>query len=693
MRQLVTVFIVGVLLAGSLVAQQKPQEIALQAAMRTETVAGDLRGAITQYQEIVDKYAKTDRAVAATALVRLAECHHKLGEQQATRLFERVLREFADQKDAVAIATTRLGHSKAVATSTGMINRQVWTGRTVDALGTISGDGRTLSFTDWETGDLALRDMRSGSTRRLTNKGSWSTSDDFAEFSAISRDGSQVAHGWYNAETGRYQVRLIRSDGSAGSVRTVFDNPDVIWIAPHDWSPDGRWLAVQLTRVDRTAQIGLVNISDGTFRSLRSTDWRGTTRIFFSPDGSMIAYDLSQEDDAHARDVFVLSVDGTRQFTVATHRAHDIVVGWSPDGRSVLFASDRAGSMGLWATPVVNGQPGTTPALLKSDVGHLTTSLGVTRSGTLVYGVRKSAVTIATAPLDLEGGRLSAPAYPFESYLSTLSMPDWSPDGELIVAVAEQSRARVGLTIRRADGGHVRDLSVPLSYSQRPRWAPDGSITVQGADFQGRQGFYRVDSTSGEATPLLLGEDASVFLGQASWLPDGESIVFRRNMSDQNRVFVRNLRSGEERLLVGHPSLFGLSASPDGRSIAYILRDRERQVSTVVAQTIDTGAARELVSMPASPNLVNMTLWTPDGQRLIFASGRTMNTQAKLWVVDVHGGKPKQIEPEIGTTIAAFSVRLHPDGQTIAFAGGENASELWTLENFLPATTVTSTRR
>ncbi len=161
MRQAVTVMVMcGLLLGGSVAARQKPQDVALQAAMRTETVTGDLKAAIAQYQEIFDRYQKTDRAVAATALVRMAECHHKLGEQQAARLFERVVKEFADQKAAVEIASARLNRDKSIAAATGMINRQVWTGRSVDASGTISSDGRTLSFTDWETGDWRFATCR-----------------------------------------------------------------------------------------------------------------------------------------------------------------------------------------------------------------------------------------------------------------------------------------------------------------------------------------------------------------------------------------------------------------------------------------------------------------------------------------------------------------------------------------------------
>jgi hypothetical protein len=92
MRRAVTgLVLAGMLLAGGVVAQQKrQQEIDLQAAIRSETVDGDLKGAIKQYGAIVAKYTN-DRAVTAMALVHMAEWYQKLGDtespKRASRLF------------------------------------------------------------------------------------------------------------------------------------------------------------------------------------------------------------------------------------------------------------------------------------------------------------------------------------------------------------------------------------------------------------------------------------------------------------------------------------------------------------------------------------------------------------------------------------------------------------------------------
>src|SRR5712691_3992072 len=166
-----TLILATVLAAALAVRADDKADVLLQAAMKKETVDGDLNGAIKQYGAIVAKY-KSDRAVTAMALVHMAECYQKLGDAQSHKIYEQVVREYADQKEAVALARAKLGGGPATKNA-GIVTRQVWTGPNVDTYGSVSPDGRVLSFTDWSTGDLALHDLTTGQDRRLTNKGTW----------------------------------------------------------------------------------------------------------------------------------------------------------------------------------------------------------------------------------------------------------------------------------------------------------------------------------------------------------------------------------------------------------------------------------------------------------------------------------------------------------------------------------------
>ena len=58
----------------------------------------------------------------------------------------------------------------------------------------------------------------------------------------------------------------------------------------------------------------------------------------FSPDGSMIAFTGSY---AGNRDVYVMPATGGQPKRLTYHPADDEVMGWAPDGKSVLFRSSR----------------------------------------------------------------------------------------------------------------------------------------------------------------------------------------------------------------------------------------------------------------------------------------------------------------------------------------------------------------
>jgi hypothetical protein len=275
-----------------------------QAALHKEMVSGDLKGAIETYRQISLRTG-VDRGLAATVLVRMAECYGKLGDVQAGEIYARVVREFGDLPIA-AEARARLaalGAPARAAESTASnvrASRTVWSGPKVDIYGggLISGDGRLLPYIDWSTGNLALHNLTSGGDRTLTDTASFAdvSRQRYAGQSRISPDGKRIAYGWFNGE--RYDLRLL--DLSAEGIsepRVVYDNSEVSYIQPFDWSADGSRLAVQLHRRDQTGQIALLSVTDGALTLLKSFSWRDQSRnMFFSPDGRSLGFDLPVED-------------------------------------------------------------------------------------------------------------------------------------------------------------------------------------------------------------------------------------------------------------------------------------------------------------------------------------------------------------------------------------------------------------
>lgn len=685
MRRVMTAFvaIVVLLLVGGVIAQQKrQQDIDLQAAIRTETVDGDLNGAIKQYGAIVSKYT-ADRAVSAKALVHMAECYQKLGDAQAQKIYERIVQEFTDQKEEVTLARARLGGTETVGRAKG--DRPVWTGPgIVDGFGTVSPDGRYLTYTDWGEGaGLMLHDMVTGTNRRLTGG---SRDQGGTQYSTISRDGRQVAYEWLNAKK-RYELRVASLQGTGiPESRVLLDLEDAREVAPHDWSPDGKWLAVLIRRLDNSGQIGLVSVRDGALRVLKSVDWRGPTKVFFSPDGRYISYDLSVADTSNDRDVFVMAIDGSRETAVVAHPSQNIIMGWSPDGTHLLFASDRSGSTGLWTLSVSDGKAQGTPTLAKPDVGTIWSN-GLTASGTMYVWKDASPTYIQVEPIDLTAGKLvPTPSPTFQRYIGSRGRPDWSADGKFL---AYQSCAPGGggpctLSIRSTETGQVHELRPKLAYFAFPRWSPDGrALMAPGNDLKGRRALYRIDAQTGDVSVILTSDDLQIFtVGTLQWAADGNSIYYR--MRD-GRLIERDLTSNKE-TEVGHaPGVFAVS--PDGRSVATISSDASRNTTVMVGPL--QAERREVLRLSPPEAIVPQNFgWTLDGRALIVAKRPTGDRdRSELWLVPVNGDPPRKLDINTSNWQLENGFRLSPDGRQIAFvaSAGKPGKEIWALENFLPA--------
>jgi hypothetical protein len=191
-RSILSIFAI-VAVGASLVTAQNTAATMIEAARKTAVVDGDLDGAIKQYQAIVETYAKTDRAAAATALVRMAGDYQKLGrtvESQAA--YERVVREFSEQRDAVSEALARLASAQSHAVSqSGPTARRIWAGKDKEFGPELPSphDDRYWSATV-ASGDVVVRDLRTGIDLRLTDApGGWFEYG----WGLISPDGRQVA--------------------------------------------------------------------------------------------------------------------------------------------------------------------------------------------------------------------------------------------------------------------------------------------------------------------------------------------------------------------------------------------------------------------------------------------------------------------------------------------------------------------
>ena len=473
-RLIAAVLVTGATMMPASVRAQVAPDVTLRQAAELEKVKGDLKGAIELYKKVADG---SDRGAAAKALLAMAECYQRLGDKEAARAYERLVREFADQKEAT-VARTRLGAAASAPGAKG--DRAVWTGQAVDLFGMVSPDGRYLTYNDWDkTGNLMIRDLVADTDRALTNNVTHSQHG-YAEWSAISRDGSQVVYSWWiSGRPVKTELRVSPLSGTGvPTSRAIWQGGDSHdSIRPFDWSPDGKSLVVLVEREDRTSQLATLNVSNGELRVLKSLDWRGVSKAAFSPDGRYIAYDLAASDPARNRSVFVMATDASYDAAVVAEPAHHHVMGWSPDGRHILYASDKSGGLALWALPVKGGRAAGSSLMVKSDLPSWW-SLGLTSSGTLYVWKRASAAMVKVVPVDLAAGTADTAHPVFQRFIESRGRPQWSPSGKelLYVSCGLAGGDNCRISIYSTDTGTVRDVTHTLGYVGFPRLSPDGRM-------------------------------------------------------------------------------------------------------------------------------------------------------------------------------------------------------------------------
>jgi Tol biopolymer transport system component len=698
------------MVAGLVAQQQRPQDIELQAAIRVETVDGNLPRAIEQYKAIVSSYGKTDRRTAAQALLRMADAYQKLGDAQARTTYEQIVRDFSDQVESVSTARVRLaslaGSPVVAPPPLGLVCSDC-----SDNMSAISRDGRWMAGTDFDSGDLSLRDMATGETRRLQIKPAASGPDDYAMAPIFSPDASQIAYTWFaDKPSGSLTQLLVVERRPGAKPRILVQVSDSEWISPLDWSPDSRQLMVEVQKTDRTWQLATVSTTDGSIRVLKSVGWRVVrmTHAKLSPDGKYLAYDalsidpdkapaLRQPDPVGDRHIYVIAVDTGTETEVTKTAGIDKQPIWSPDGRYLLFQSDRSGVNDLWALPMREGQAAGQAVVVRRDIGE-GTNLGITGAGVyyfrrLVRGMR----LVSVAEIDI-AGNLPARIRIVDSFPGW--NPSWSPDG-VRLKYTPLSPLADGITfnvvVRRVATGDENRFSIPGLTPQPPLWLGSSTAFLQFVRSPERRAqnvpgsWYWVDAEKGSFREAFSSPRRSL---QAALSHDGKTLFqFARDSQVDSasapftKVVAVDLVTGQERLLVGLPGAsetlpvtggVGIALSPDGKTLAIGTTNSKTGGRSLWRVNIDGTQFLELSGpFEVGNDSGGKLAWTRDGRAILFAM-RMNVTEWRVMRINAGGGRPEFTGLEV-FRLDNFSVS--PDGSRIAYSNTPaSENELWAID-------------
>ncbi len=583
----------------------------------------------------------------------------------------------------------------------------------------VTPDGRYRLYAEEAgAGDehLFLRDLTTGDTRRLT-KGPGTASD-----AILSPDGRLIAYEWatpayeWATEDRLIELRIVGIDGSGP--RVLYCNRDVLLLNGarlnlqldpplhvHEWSPDGKYVAATLSQEDQV-QLVLFSVADASVRVLRRQGLETLSYISnfgkmkFSPDGRFVAYDLTPHGGS-SRDIFAIPAEGGSEVPLVQHQANDILLDWSPDGRGVLFASDRSGHWDLWVMQVLDGKPRGSPQMVYLNIGPFTNGLGFTRDGSYYYGVTVWENDVYLATLDPATYRLRGPTK-LVSHVGDRTSTQWSRDGQYLAYVWGRGPENDPfiLGIRSAETGKERRLRLGEllrhgGHGFDPQWSPDGRFILADAREKGyvqSQGLYRIDVQTGSVTPIVQTDFIRGYnrIESPAWSPDGRVIFERR---PPQRILTRNLETGEEKELyrpvppaqVHHWPTSNLAVSPDGQRLAFVWTDAKNVERTTAPMVLPTagGEPRELLRAQ-EPERISVPGWMPDSRHIIYArSVSGEKRKFELWRISAEGGEPQKLGL-VMEGLEPYGLSVHPDGKRIAFTAGTEREEVWVLKNFLP---------
>jgi TolB protein len=449
------------------------------------------------------------------------------------------------------------------------------------------------------------------------------------------------------------------------------------------FSPDGKKIVFVTTRAAGTANLWILDPETHKTKPL-TTGHGGDFRPAWSPDGRWIAFSSDRGSDlprAKGRwermqpaDIYLVRPDGTGLKRLSAHGDFCGGAKWTPDSRHIIaYCMTAVETFTLRTFAFVRGRA---PSPFQGDT-HLVQidiETGKTQPVQAARGIKISPAVVPSAGIayvrvDKPEGIFYATGKPGPAGVDVQS-PSWSADGaavvygrfaqnrstlpvkpwsrssryelsntSLVMAAYDPTGKRlVGAVPGRTfslviidEGGPPRTILRNADWILDPQWSADGRQIIAGVG--GYTSFHDFDAgitkptdpANGGTQVGIVNVDGSGFHfvtsgpnnnASGSFAPDGKRIVYRTEGPDGQGLRVMRLVDRSITVLTTAHDNFSVW-SPRGDLIAFSrLVDGAFQVFTIHPD------GRDLKRLTHTHSDEVHLAWSPDGERLVFASGR-----------------------------------------------------------------------
>lgn len=452
-----------------------------------------------------------------------------------------------------------------------------------------SPDGRSLSFIDShrEVFHLYIADANGDGARLIATRTAPEKFIDIAVGPAWSPDGDEIACAVRKYDAGGYFESVIGIRVTDGAERPLTARR---WSAVGQlaWLPGTQGLVVA-ARENPAAQFQIWHLpaSGGDVRRVTNdlNDYRGLSYnartgsllavqtnllsgVWVMPSAELAAGRVARE--LFLRGQFPVDADAAIQITSATGRLHDVAwagdgrvvyvayasdgsnvwvwdpkapapkqltldarnvhgVAVSPNGRHLVFASDRAGTYNLWRLDMSNGE------LVRLTSGEADVSPSFSPDGRWVVYQSGYPVGARVWRIPADGG---SPVVLTETRAQD---PDVSPDGKLIsyhTLESDLASPRWIFGAMSFDGGRLmkRFTFAPTVGERIVRWVP-GGWGLAYIDSPGGVSNIWVQPLDGSA-PLQLSDFKNESIDSFDWSPDGLSLAVVRSTKTSDVILI-----------------------------------------------------------------------------------------------------------------------------------------------------------
>jgi tricorn protease len=387
----------------------------------------------------------------------------------------------------------------------------------------------------------------------------------------------------------------------------------------------------------------------------------------FSPDGSMIAF--TGEYDGN-EDVYVIPTAGGIPRRLTSHPGSDQVVGWTRDGKRILFRSPRgsyAGFTQLYTVDVSGGLPEPLPLPMayegsySPDSSHLAyvPFTNFRESWQFQRGLKHYRGGTASPIWIAKLADSSVEKIPRTN--SNDSAPMWvgdkvyflsDRDGPVSLYVYESSRKKVSLALQ-SNGMDIKSASA----------GPDAIVYEQFGSLHvfdpatGKQNAVNIRVTGDFPSVRPHYMDVGDQIQAADISPSGARAVFEAH----GEILTIPVEHGDVRNLTHSPGVADRDPawSPDGKWIAYF-SDETGEYALHLSPQDGMGEVRK-INLGEPPSFFYSPTWSPDSKKIVFSDKRL-----NLWYLDIDAGKPIRIDTNAFDG-ANFNPVWSPDSRWVAY--------------------------